>query len=98
MTFFHKPRLPVSIPSVENNSASMLAAINALKQAVEFMQGAISDNNAAVRVFIQNKPPTAHSVGDLWITTLPTSSINYWTGEQWQLFAIAHADGTLHST
>lgn len=95
---FRKPRLPTSIPTPEDNQLSILATLNALKQAVEFLQGQIASNPGAARVFIQNEPPTAHTKGDAWFAVLPTSSLSYWDGTKWQLFAIAHPDGSLHTS
>jgi hypothetical protein len=97
MAAFNRPKLP-AIPSVAPTTESMLAAINALKQAVEWLLGTSRGGDAVGRVFVQNQPPTAHTIGDLWITTQPTSSMSYWTGEKWQSFAVAHPDGSLHTS
>jgi len=92
-----KPRMP-TIPVPDGTLKGNTETIMALKTAVEWLQGVKSDHAAAIRCFVQNTQPVAHSVGDLWVVDQPTSSISYWTGQKWQLFAIAHADGSFHSS
>lgn len=95
-TTFKSIRLP-SIPQPDGSDASTLAVLMALKQAVEWLLGS-RDTVPTHRIFVQDATPVARTEGDLWITSQPTSTLSYWTGTAWQPFAVAHPDGTLHSS
>lgn len=96
MTDYLPPRMP-AIPFPEPTMPSVLATLVSLKGAVEMLLGTRM-NTPSNRVYIQDTEPTGMAGGDLWITVQPKSTISFWTGAAWQVFAVAHPDGTLHTS
>jgi hypothetical protein len=87
------PTIPFPEPTIE----SLLAVCTALKQAVEVNMGIRGDRPLA-HVFVAGQAPRAQNIGDIWINPYPSAMLSYWTGANWQVFAVTRADGSLHSS
>lgn len=80
-----------TIPDFTDEPSSIGTALRAVKQVVEIVSGQRQGPSyGAPQMFVQENEPvtsrvTSFKTGDFWINTA-TKKLNYWDGQQWQVF------------